>query len=85
MTILRSIGRHCLSRSVPTTRQLATAAAGPLRRTALYDTHVKAGGSMVEFGGFQMPVQYKSQSISESVLWTRSKASLFDVYPYNHG
>jgi len=34
---------------------------------------------MVEFGGFQMPVQYKDQSIGESVLWTRSKAALFDV------
>jgi aminomethyltransferase len=34
---------------------------------------------MVEYGGFQMPIYYKSQSISDSVSWTRSKASLFDV------
>lgn len=60
-------------------RQFASAASGPLRRTALYDLHVKEGGTMVEFGGFQMPVQYKDQSISDSVIWTRSKASLFDV------
>lgn len=61
-------------------RQYATAASGPLRRTALYETHVKEGGTMVEFGGFQMPVQYKGQSISDSVNWTRTKASLFDVF-----
>lgn len=60
-------------------RQFASASSGPLRRTALYELHVKEGGTMVEFGGFQMPVQYKSQSISDSVIWTRSKASLFDV------
>jgi glycine cleavage system aminomethyltransferase T len=41
---------------------------------------VKEGGTMVEFGGFQMPVQYKGQSISDSVNWTRTKASLFDVH-----
>lgn len=34
---------------------------------------------MVEYGGFEMPVLYKSQSISDSVIWTRNKASLFDV------
>ena len=60
-------------------RQFTTAAAGPLRRTALHETHVKEGATMVEFGGFQMPLQYKSQSISDSVNWTRTKASLFDV------
>lgn len=60
-------------------RQFASAASGSLRRTALYDLHVKEGGTMVEFGGFQMPVQYNGQSISDSVIWTRSKASLFDV------
>ena len=34
---------------------------------------------MVEYGGFQMPIFYKLQSISDSVIWTRTKASLFDV------
>jgi aminomethyltransferase len=60
----------------------AATAAGTLRRTVLYETHVKNGGTMVEFGGFQMPVQYKGLSISDSVLWTRNKASLFDVPPF---
>jgi aminomethyltransferase len=64
-------------------RGFASATTGNLRKTALYDLHVKNGGTMVEFGGFQMPVQYKGLSISDSVLWTRNKASLFDVSPTN--
>jgi len=31
-----------------------------LKRTPLYDAHVKLGGRMVEFGGWEMPVQYWS-------------------------
>jgi glycine cleavage system aminomethyltransferase T len=34
---------------------------------------------MVEFGGFSMPVTYSDMTISESALWTREHASLFDV------
>jgi aminomethyltransferase len=34
---------------------------------------------MVIFGGFHMPVQYASQSVSASHHFTRSHASLFDV------
>jgi aminomethyltransferase len=34
---------------------------------------------MVEFGGFMMPVQYSDLTIKDSHLWTREKASLFDV------
>ncbi len=30
------------------------------KRTPLYDTHVRLGGRMVEFAGFEMPVQYSS-------------------------
>ncbi|KAI9800343.1 MAG: hypothetical protein M1825_004113 [Sarcosagium campestre] len=51
----------------------------PLRRTALYDLHVRHGGKMVPFGGYSMPVQYSDLSITESHHWTRQKASLFDV------
>jgi len=34
---------------------------------------------MVPFAGYYMPVQYEDQSIAESHVWTRTKASLFDV------
>ena len=30
------------------------------KKTPLYDTHVKYGGKIVEFGGFLLPVQYGS-------------------------
>ena len=30
------------------------------QRTSLYDEHVLAGGRMVEFAGFELPVQYTS-------------------------
>lgn len=47
--------------------------------TSLYDFHVENGGKMINFGGFMLPVQYADQSISESHLFTRKSASLFDV------
>ena len=48
------------------------------RRTPLYDLHVALGARMVEFAGWQMPVQYPNGIIAEH-QHTRSKASLFDV------
>ncbi|KAI1082778.1 hypothetical protein F5B20DRAFT_597021 [Whalleya microplaca] len=56
-----------------------TADAPPLKKTALYDLHLAHGAKMVPFGGFHMPVQYASQGVSASHLFTRSHASLFDV------
>lgn len=50
-----------------------------LGKTALYDLHVAHGGKMVPFGGFHMPVQYASLSVSASHAFTRTHASLFDV------
>jgi aminomethyltransferase len=52
---------------------------GSVRRTALYDFHVRYGGKMVEFAGWSLPVQYNDFGIIDSCLHTRSKASLFDV------
>ena len=49
-----------------------------LKKTVLYDFHVKNGGKMVEFAGFSMPIQYKD-SIMEATQHCRTKASLFDV------
>ena len=47
------------------------------KRTALYDEHVAAGGRMVPFAGFVMPVQYSS--LTEEHLAVRSRAGIFDV------
>lgn len=48
------------------------------KRTQLYETHVAAGATMVEFGGWDMPVQYPSGIVAEH-LYTRQACSLFDV------
>ena len=49
-----------------------------LKRTVLYDVHVAAGATMVDFGGWDMPVQYPGDIVAEH-LYTRSNCSLFDV------
>jgi aminomethyltransferase len=59
-------------------RGFADAAAGPLKRTPLYDLHVAHGGKMVPFAGWEMPIQYKA-SIMDSTKHCRTAAALFDV------
>ena len=49
----------------------------PLKRTPLYDAHVKAGARMVPFGGWEMPVQYAG--IVEEHRAVRAAAGCFDV------
>ena len=49
-----------------------------LKRTQLYDAHVKAGATMVDFGGWEMPIQYPEGIVAEH-LYTRSHCGLFDV------
>jgi len=49
-----------------------------LKRTKLYDAHVKAGATMVDFGGWEMPIQYPEGIVAEH-LYTRSVCGLFDV------
>src|SRR5713101_9821006 len=46
-------------------------------RTPLYDWHVARGARMVEFGGWDMPVQYTS--IVEEHNAVRTAAGLFDI------
>ena len=49
-----------------------------LDRTPLYALHLRLGGRMVPFAGYEMPVQYPAGIIKEH-LHTRTAASLFDV------
>lgn len=49
-----------------------------LQRTQLYDVHTEAGASMVDFGGWEMPIQYPGGIVAEH-LYTRHACSLFDV------
>ena len=56
---------------------MAEGAQTDLLKTALYDRHVAAGGRIVEFGGYALPVQYAG--IVAEHNHTREAASLFDV------
>ena len=47
-------------------------------KTPLYDAHVKAGGKIVLFAGYLLPVQYGTGVITEHMA-VREKAGLFDV------
>src|SRR5438132_5802426 len=46
-------------------------------RTAFYDWHVQHGGRMVDFAGWDMPVQYTT--IIDEHTAVRSGAGLFDI------
>jgi aminomethyltransferase len=48
-----------------------------MRRTALYEMHIKHKAKMVEFAGYRMPIQYRS--IREEHRRVRSTVGLFDV------
>jgi aminomethyltransferase len=48
-----------------------------VKKTPLYDIHVKLGARMVEFAGFYMPVQY--ESILKEHKAVRSNAGVFDI------
>src|SRR5438045_9292755 len=52
-------------------------AATPLKRTPLYEQHCALGARMVEFGGWEMPVQYSSIVVEHRAV--RTRAGLFDV------
>lgn len=48
-----------------------------MKRTALYNKHVRAGAKMVEFAGYEMPIQY--HSIREEHRRVRETVGVFDV------
>ena len=42
-----------------------------LKRTQLYEAHLAAGGTMVDFGGWEMPIQYPSGIVTEHLTQGR--------------
>ncbi len=48
-----------------------------MHNTPLYQEHIKLNARMVEFAGWNMPIQYSG--IIEEHLHTRAKAGLFDI------
>lgn len=47
-----------------------------MKKTMLYDEHVKRGGKIVEFGGYLMPIQYQGISIEHAAV--RNDLGVFD-------
>ena len=48
-----------------------------MKRTALYSAHQKLGAKLIDFGGWEMPVQYTS--ITDEHLAVRNAAGIFDI------
>lgn len=48
------------------------------KRTALYDNHVAHGGKIVEFAGYDLPVQYEAGVVTEHKT-VRTAVGIFDV------
>ena len=48
-----------------------------LKRTPLFDVYAKYGGKTIDFGGWELPVQFSS--IKEEHEAVRNRAGLFDV------
>ena len=48
-----------------------------LKRTALFDSYAEYGGKTIDFGGWELPVQFSSIKIEHEAV--RTKAGLFDV------
>jgi aminomethyltransferase len=48
-----------------------------LKRTALFSSHQRLGAKLIDFGGWEMPVQYTS--ITDEHLAVRQAAGVFDI------
>ena len=48
-----------------------------MKKTSLYNQHIELKAKMVDFGGFNMPIQY--EGISYEHLNVRSNVGIFDV------
>ncbi len=47
------------------------------KRTPLHEAHLAASARMIDFAGFEMPVQYRG--LVEEHLAVRERAGIFDV------
>ena len=63
--------------AVPAIPSMAQAVPGTLKKTPLNARHRALGARMVEFGGWDMPVEYSG--IADEHMAVRTRAGLFDV------
>src|SRR6187200_3423151 len=67
-----------LAIQLPSSKSVPRGTGAPMGlKTPLYDTHVAAGARMVDFGGWDMPVNYGSQIEEHHAV--RRDAGMFDV------
>ncbi|MEQ8200573.1 MAG: glycine cleavage system aminomethyltransferase GcvT [Syntrophomonadaceae bacterium] len=50
-----------------------------LKQTPLYPMHLKYNGKLIDFGGWELPVQYEGMGIIKEHNMVRESAGLFDV------
>ncbi|MDX8388602.1 MAG: glycine cleavage system aminomethyltransferase GcvT [Ghiorsea sp.] len=50
-----------------------------LMKTPLFDEHVKLGGKIVPFAGYELPVQYKGGALKEYTAVREGEAGIFDI------
>ncbi len=50
-----------------------------LLKTPLFDEHVKLGGKIVPFAGYELPVQYKNGALKEYTAVREGEAGIFDI------
>jgi len=74
---LKGAGKFCPHNFLHRATSLRGVSEGSPMRTALHQSHLDAGGKMVDFHGFELPIWYSS--IPEEHLATRNAAGLFDV------
>ena len=58
---------------------MTTPATAELRKTALNSTHRRLGAKMVNFGGWDMPVEYPGSGVIKEHLAVRNGVGAFDV------
>ena len=49
------------------------------KKTSLYECHLAAGGKMIPFAGYLLPVQYETTGVIKEHTVTRTQVGLFDV------
>ncbi len=50
-----------------------------LLKTPLFDEHVKLGGKIVPFAGYELPVQYQNGALKEYTAVREGEAGIFDI------
>lgn len=73
--VLKCFESAPIRRNVPSLKERVTMT--ELKRTPFYEKEIAAGGKMIDFGGWELPVQY--EGILKEHKAVREKAGLFDV------